>query len=154
MAAPRGHGRILERARLRIVFALIALCAVAAVAGALSFRSRPDHLSTHAFPIPSADDRIMVEVLNGSGLGGRARSATRVLRRQGLDVVYFGNWEGEGVVRATKIVVRRGTDQAAARRVAQALGAGTVVVDVDTLRRVDVSVILGQDWRPPAGLAW
>jgi len=155
MAAPRGDGRILERARLRIVVALIALCAVAAVAGALSLRSsRPDHLPTHAFPIPSADDRITVEVLNGSGLAGRARSATRVLRRQGLDVVYFGNWEGDGLVRATKIVVRRGSDQAAARRVAQALGAGTVVVDVDTLRRVDVSVILGQDWRPPAGLTW
>jgi hypothetical protein len=154
MAAPRGDGRILERARLRIVFALIALSAVAAVAGGLSFRRRPDHLPTHAFPLPSADNRIMVEVLNGSGLAGRARSATRVLRRQGLDVVYFGNWEGEGVVRATKIVVRRGSDQAAARRVAQALGAGTVVVDVDTLRRVDISVILGQDWRPPAGLAW
>jgi hypothetical protein len=144
----------LERARLRIVVALIALCAVAAVAGALSFHSRPDRTPTHAFPIPSADDRITVEVLNGSGLPGRARSATRVLRRQGLDVVYFGNWEGEGVVRATRIVVRRGSDQAAARRVAHALGAGTVVVDVDTLRRVDVSVILGQDWQPPASLAW
>jgi hypothetical protein len=144
----------LERARLRIVVALIALCAVAAVAGALSFHSRPDRTPTHAFPIPSADDRITVEVLNGSGLPGRARSATRVLRRQGLDVVYFGNWDGEGIVRATKIVVRRGSDRGAARRVAQALGAGTVVVDVDTLRRVDVSVILGQDWQAPAGLGW
>jgi hypothetical protein len=144
----------LERARLRIVFALIALCAAAAVAGALSFRSRPERIPTHPFPIPSADDRIAVEVLNGSGLPGRARSATRVLRRQGLDVVYFGNWDGEGIVRATKVVVRRGSDHAAARRVAQALGAGAVVVDVDTLRRVDVSVILGQDWQAPAGLGW
>ena len=65
-----------------------------------------------------------------------------------------GHWEGEGIVRRTKVVVRRGSDQRPARRVAQALGAGSVVVDVDTLRRVDVSVILGQDWQPPAGLGW
>jgi hypothetical protein len=154
MAVPCGNGGLVERARLRIVFALIALCAVAAVAGALSLRSGPDPAPRHAFPIPSADDRVTVEVLNGSGLAGRARNATRVLRRQGLDVVYFGNWDGGGIVRVTKVVVRRGTDRGPARRVVQALGAGSVVTDVDTLRRVDVSVILGQDWQPPAGLGW
>jgi hypothetical protein len=103
--------------------------------------------------VPSSDERIVVEVLNGSGLTGRARTATRVLRRRGLDVVYFGNWEGEGVVRRTKIVVRRG-DSGPARRVAEALGTGSVVVDLDTLRRVDISVILGQDWQPPAGVGF
>jgi hypothetical protein len=32
--------------------------------------------------------------------------------------------------------------------VAAALGAGKVVVEVDTFRRVDVSVILGDDFKP------
>lgn len=145
----------MERARLRIFVALIALGAVTAVAAAVSLRARPDRAGGPAFvTIPSSDERIVVEVLNGSGLPGRARTATRVLRRRGLDVVYFGNWEGAGVVRRTKIVVRRGGDQGRARRVAEALGAGSVVVDLDTLRRVDISVILGQDWQPPPGVGF
>jgi hypothetical protein len=144
----------LERARRRLFASLIAVAAAAAVAAAVGLHTRPDRVTSHAFAIPSAENRIVVEVLNGSGLTGRARSATRLLRRQGLDVVYFGNWDGAGVVRRTKVVVRRGADQTAARRVAQALGAGSVVVDVDTLRRVDVSVILGQDWAAPPDVAW
>jgi hypothetical protein len=140
----------LELARRHVVGSLIALAAIATTAAALALRARPDRVTGHAFPIPSADDRVVVEVLNGTGRPGRARSATRVLRRQGLDVVFFGNWDGQGVVRTTKVVLRRGGDQAGARRVAQALGAGTVVVDLDTLRRVDVTVILGEDWEVPA----
>ncbi len=129
---------------------MIALAAIATTAAALALRGRPDRATGHGFVIPSADDRVVVEVLNGTGRAGRARSATRILRRQGIDVVFFGNWEREGLVRKTKIVVRRGADQAGARRVAAALGRGEVVVDVDTLRRVDVTVILGGDWKVPA----
>jgi hypothetical protein len=144
----------LEFSRRHVFGALIGLAAVATTAAALVLGRRPDRVTGHAYPIPSADDRIAVEVLNGSGRPGRARTATRVLRRQGLDVVFFGNWDGQGLVRKTRVVVRRGADPAGARRVAQALGAGTVVVDPDTLRRVDVTVILGEDWTPPpdAGL--
>jgi hypothetical protein len=32
--------------------------------------------------------------------------------------------------------------------VAEALGGGRVSLAPDTLRRVDVTVLLGQDWRP------
>ncbi|MGH7628292.1 MAG: LytR C-terminal domain-containing protein [Gemmatimonadales bacterium] len=139
----------MELTRRHVLGTLIAVAAIATTAAALVLRGRPDRVTGHAFAIPSADDRVVVEVLNGTPRPGLARSATRVLRRQGLDVVFFGNWHGEGLVRTTKIVVRRGADQAGARRVAAALGGGEVVVDVDTLRRVDVSVILGEDWKVP-----
>jgi hypothetical protein len=143
----------LELARRHLVAAVIALAAVATTATAVALRRRPpEPVASHAYAIPSAEDRVIVEVLNGTGQPGRARGATRLLRRHGLDVVFFGNWDGEGLVRKTKVVVRRGIDQGGARRVAAALGAGTVVVDVDTLRRVDVTVILGTDWKPPAGI--
>lgn len=87
----------------------------------------------------------MVEVLNGTRRQGLARVATRILRRQGIDVVFFGN--ADSVAASTRVVVRRGEPDRG-RTVAVALGIGTVVETPDTLRRVDVSVILGDDFRP------
>jgi hypothetical protein len=99
----------------------------------------------HAYPIPSPDRRITVEVLNGTRRTGVARAATRMLRRRGLDVVFYGN--AEAATDSTRVIVRRG-DPGSGRQVRQALGAGRVVVEPDTLRRVDVSVVLGLDFRP------
>lgn len=99
----------------------------------------------HAYPIPSPERRITVEVLNGTRRAGVARAATRMLRRRGLDVVFYGN--AEVATDSTRVIVRRG-DPGNGRQVRQALGAGRVVVEPDTLRRVDVSVVLGLDFRP------
>ncbi len=99
----------------------------------------------HAYAIPSPERRITVEVLNGGRRPGAARVATRMLRRQGLDVVYFGN--ADEAAHSTRVIVRRG-DPGRGRDVREALGVGRIVVEPDTLRRVDVSVILGQDFRP------
>jgi hypothetical protein len=97
-----------------------------------------------AYSIPTPEHRIVVEVLNGTTRSGVARAATRMLRRRGIDVVYFGN--AESPADSTRVIVRRG-DPDRGRQVRQALGAGRVVVETDTLRRVDVSVVLGEDFR-------
>ena len=89
--------------------------------------------------------KIQVEVLNGTQRQGAARTATRMLRGQGLDVVFLGN--ADSAAESTRIIARRG-DSTQAHFVAQALGSGRVVVQIDTLRRVDVSVILGEDFKP------
>jgi len=89
----------------------------------------------------------MVEVLNGSGRPGLARTATRELRRGGLDVVFFGNADGSAA-QATQLLVRRG-DSTAARRAARLLGVGAPEWAPDSLRRVDLTVILGADYQPP-----
>jgi hypothetical protein len=68
-----------------------------------------------------------------------------VLRRLGLDVVFLGN--ADSLVDSTLVLARRG-DTARARHVAAALGLGAVRVHADTFRRVDVSVILGEDFQP------
>jgi LytR cell envelope-related transcriptional attenuator len=105
---------------------------------------RRDRIEGHAFDIPTADGRIMVEVLNGSGQSGLARLGTRRLRRLGLDVVNFAN--ADSGVDSTLVILRRGTaDQA--ERVRSALGVGRLLTRRDTLRRVDVTVILGPDFR-------
>ena len=108
-------------------------------------RPHQDRVAGHAFAIPSADDRILVEVLNGTEQQGLARLGTRKLRRQGLDVVFFGN--SDKTADSTLVFARRGTRNAA-ERVREALGIGTVEVQTDTLRWVDVTVILGRDFRP------
>jgi hypothetical protein len=110
---------------------------------------RREHVSGHAYAIPSPARRITVEVLNATSNPGVARAATRQLRRHGLDVVFFGN--ANASLDSTQIVVRRG-DVEQGRSVRQALGQGRVVVDGDTLRRVDVSVILGRDFRSAGGV--
>lgn len=86
-----------------------------------------------------------MEVLNGTRRAGVARAATRMLRRRGLDVVFYGN--ADRATDSTQVIVRRG-DPGRAQEVRQALGAGRVVVEPDSLRRVDISVILGPDFRP------
>lgn len=107
---------------------------------------RHDRVEGHAFDIPSAKNRILVEVLNGSRQGGLARLGARRLRRQGIDVVFFGN-AGPPGVDSTRVVLRRGED-GQAERVRAALGVGVLSVDLDSIRRVDVTVILGPDFRP------
>jgi LytR cell envelope-related transcriptional attenuator len=91
----------------------------------------------------------MVEVLNGTRRQGAARAATRVLRQHGIDVVFLGN--ADSLSRFTRVLVRRG-DSERASYVAASLGGGQVGVEIDTLRRVDVSVILGDDFRPRLGM--
>ncbi len=87
----------------------------------------------------------MVEVLNGTRRQGAARTATRMLRARGVDVVFLGNADSAETI--TRVVVRRG-DPDRAGTVVGVLGAGKIVVEPDTFRRVDVSVILGNDFRP------
>ena len=98
-------------------------------------------------PIPG--DRgpaITVEVLNANGRAGDARIATRVLRRAGIDVVYFGNASGSDTgLETTRILVRRGSVELG-ERVRSALGGGRVQVDPDSSRLLDVSVLLGADF--------
>lgn len=88
---------------------------------------------------------ITIEVLNATNRQGAARTATRMLRRRGLDVVFLGN--ADSLADSTRVLARRG-DLARAKHVAKALGGGLVRVEIDTLRRVDVSVILGADFTP------
>jgi hypothetical protein len=96
-------------------------------------------------PITAPKGRVTVEVLNGTQRQGAARTATRMLRHSGLDVVFLGN--ADSLSPRTRVLARRG-DSVRARYVAAALGTGAVTVEIDTFRRVDVSVILGDDFQP------
>jgi len=106
---------------------------------------RRDRVEGHAFDIPTGDNRIIVEVLNGSGRSGLARLGARRLRRQGIDVVLFGT--ADSMVDSTRVILRRG-EKVRADRVQDALGIGRIREARDSLRLVDVTVILGPDFTP------
>ena len=134
--------------RSRTTAVLGVLVAFAAVA-MLIRAGRPDRVSGHLYPVPEGDDRIEVEVLNASGKQGLARVGTRVLRRKGVDVVFFGN--ADTTADSTRLVLRRGSRERA-EEVRKFLGMGKIELLPDSTRRVDVTVILGMDWKGPEEL--
>jgi hypothetical protein len=146
MANSRSYRAVLEqlggvRTWLAVTAGTILLIAVSAFL--LKTERKP--AVTRPLAIPPVHGRLVVEVLNGTRRQGVARTATRMLRSHGVDVVFLGNADSSEVL--TRIVVRRG-DPERARTVAGVLGTGNIVVQADTFRRVDVSVILGDDFRP------
>jgi len=90
--------------------------------------------------------RIKVEVLNATKTKGLARRATLYLRDRGFDVVGSGNVSEQ---RITTIVYDRSSHPEWARLVARAMNA-PVVSRPDSSRYLDVTVLLGANWRAPA----
>jgi hypothetical protein len=99
--------------------------------------------------VPEGEDRIIVEVLNATGKQGIARVGTRTLRRKGVDVVFFGN--ADTTADSTRLLLRRGSRERA-DAVQKLLGLGKIETAPDSTRRVDVTVILGADWKAPEEL--
>jgi hypothetical protein len=147
MARSRTHASFLEQSRRHWRWLVIGGTVVLlAVGGGLLLGSRSkEQASSEPAPLSTPKGRVTVEVLNGTRRQGAARTATRMLRREGLDVVFLGN--ADSLVQSTRVVARRG-DSVRARYVAAALGTGMVAIETDTFRRVDVSVFLGEDFRP------
>ena len=92
--------------------------------------------------------RIKVEILNATVVRGLARRATMHLRDRGFDVVFTG---GTDERRDSTLVLDRSRHPDWALAVARALGTGARVESrPDTSRYLDVTVLLGAAWRPPA----
>lgn len=137
MALGGGDGGVLERTRFALIAALAAGTACHGSERRTAFRIPGDH-----------GTRTVVEVLNAGGPDGSARSAARVLREAGIDVVYFGNTTTEPKqLDSTRIVLRLG-DAAVGERVRRALGMGKVIVQRDSTLFLDASVLLGRDFSP------
>jgi LytR cell envelope-related transcriptional attenuator len=93
------------------------------------------------------DVRIRVEVLNATRVRGLARRATMHLRDRGFDVVYVGTSRD---VRDTTVVLDRSGHPDWAALVARALGGARVERAPDSSRYLDVTVLVGATWTPPA----
>ena len=91
--------------------------------------------------------RVKVEVLNATRVRGLARRAAFALRDAGFDVVSYGN---DSELRDSTLVLVRSGEEGWAEQVARALGGARVESRPDSSRYLDVTVLLGADWRPPA----
>ena len=136
-------------ARLRGLIVVVVVLVVGAFAGSAlaQWWTTPSAPRLSTSPVATgipAGTRIRVEVLNGGGRSGMARTATGHLRDDGFDVVYFGN----GSARDSSVVFARTDDVAAARAVADALGIRSVLAEPDSNLYLDVTVVLGQEWEP------
>lgn len=91
--------------------------------------------------------RIKVELLNATDTRSLARTAAAVMRDAGFDVVYFGNT----AERQDSTVVRdRSNHPDWATLAAGVLGPARTEVRADSGRLIDLTVLVGRRWRPPA----
>jgi hypothetical protein len=91
--------------------------------------------------------RVRVQVLNGSKVRGLARRATMLLRDRGFDVVETGTISD---TRDTTLVLDVSGHPDWANRVAKLFPPSRVQARPDSSRYLDVVVVLGTTWRPPA----
>jgi len=131
----------------RIIVIFLILCGIAWIAWQLlALRPGSDASSAPSDAKAPEGTRIKVEVLNATQTRGLARKATLYLRGRGFDVVGSGNVSEQ---RAKSIVYDRSGHLEWARLVGRAMNA-PVVARPDSSRYLDVTVLIGADWRPPA----
>ncbi|HKV51577.1 MAG TPA: LytR C-terminal domain-containing protein [Gemmatimonadaceae bacterium] len=144
---------LIERWSIRIVVSLVLLGAI--IGGAIVATRKPVPAGRpRAVALGPSDARapqgvrIRVEVLNASHVFGLARRATFFLRDRGFDVVEAGNAGGSR--RDTSLVLARSGHVDWATLVAKAMGGAPMLARPDTSHDVDVTVLVGASWRPPA----
>ena len=135
--------------RFRILVLLLLLTGAGIIVGTFLARRIPEP-STDGASRESAriEGRIRVEVLNGSGVPGVARDATRILRDSGFDVVWYGN--AETYSDDSSVVMDRVGALETATLVADALGIPRVRSEPDSTLFLEVTVRLGPDWTDPS----
>ena len=91
--------------------------------------------------------RVRVRVVNGTDVRGLARRATFVLRDLGFDVVDF---DGDAKAQRERTVILSHTNHADwAQRLQRAMSASAIEVSTDSAHYVDLTVLLGSDWKAP-----
>jgi len=138
-----------RRLRRRIIVAggLLVVAAVVALLVPKPSTRAPQAVRQEIDAEAPAGVRIRVEVLNATRVRGLARRATMHLRDRGFDVVAVGT---SRETRDTTVVLDRSGHPGWASLVARALGGARVENAPDSSRYLDVTVLIGTTWTPPA----
>ena len=147
-----------RRSRAPVIAGFVAIVLAGTAAAWWQGRAEPDHVgggSTYAgAPLTDssarapANTRVRVRVINTTSTRGLARRATMLLRDFGYDVVDF---DTDARRRRETTLIQVHTPQGdVAERVRRVLGAGTVETVPDSLRYLDLTILLGRDWQAPS----
>ena len=133
-----------------IVAGVAVLMAIGAGGVALSrsnTSSSPPTTPTRAGVVAPESVRVRVQVLNGTRVRGLAHRATTLLRGRGFDVVETGTSSKQT---DTTLVIDLSGHPEWAKRVAALFAPARIQTRPDSSRYLDVAVVLGTAWRPPA----
>jgi hypothetical protein len=147
-----------RRSRAPVIAGFVAIVLAGTAAAWWQGRAEPDRVgggSTYAGAALSdssarapINTRVRVRVINTTSTRGLARRATMLLRDFGYDVVDF---DTDAARRRANTVIQVHTQQGdVADRVRRVLGTGTVQTVPDSLRYLDLTILLGRDWQPPS----
>ena len=152
------HHRSTGSRIIRITTALLFVIAVAA--GVWWWNTRRAKMTKHSATVAAPDTvldtlarapvgvRVRVRVVNATPVDGLAKRATALLRDRGFDVVDYDTDRKN--MRQTTLVQTNTNHDDWSERVHRALGVGTVEAHPDSSRYVDVTVLVGSDWKAPA----
>ena len=130
--------------RKTLGLALVGAVLAAATATALPARHGSGRVADRT---DRSGQRVRVQVLNATRVRGLGRRAMLYLRDQGFDVVEVGTTK---VLQDTTLVLDRSRHPEWARNVATSLGEARIETRPDSSRYLDVTVLVGSSWRPPA----
>ena len=134
-----------------LIAASAALLVIVLSAGAVVMHARraPTPLLSALGDAPRAPAgaRVRVQVLNTTRTRGLARRATRLLRDRGFDVVEIGT---VGPTIDTTLVLDLSGHPAWAEAAAKVMAPARTRTRADSSRYLDVTVLIGSTWRPPA----
>ena len=130
-----------------LVVATFIVAIGAIIAGAAAMRSRGLGGAIDGSDRAPESERVRVQVLNGTSTRGLARRATMLLRDHGFDVVETGTLSDP---LDTTLVLDLSGHPDWARRVARLIGPARIEARRDSSRYLDIAVVLGATWRPPA----
>lgn len=137
--------------RKLLIATAVALLVIVLSAGAVVMHARraPSPLLAPLADRPRAPEgtRIRVQVLNTTKSRGLARRATRLLRDRGFDVVEIGTVTP---TIDTTVVLDLSGHPAWATAVASVMAPARTRVRADSSRYLDITVLIGSAWRPPA----
>jgi hypothetical protein len=136
-----------RRRRGTVILLILIAAGVGWIVWQISGIWRTSHGSTYVADNLKAPEgiRIKVEVLNATQTKGLARRATVFLRERGFDVVGSGNVTEQ---RPHSLVYDRSGHPEWASIVGRIMNA-PVLARPDTSRYLDITVLIGADWRPP-----